>query len=97
MLWSLGRAKNLLNNVVSSFIIVLEMFNWNLLGQISNSIKCEQINKNSYVSKDLSTSCDTKLFSFWVQINKFSNLIEFLFRKIISLFLYILFSDFSHL
>ncbi len=62
----LSKKKNLIGNLIFSLIILLETFNSGLLTMLVNSMDCEKLTNNSYLSKDLRVSCQTDEFHLWV-------------------------------
>lgn len=62
-----GRKKGLSGKLISTFIIVIETLNSGLLVQIANSVICEKINEEYYLSKDLSIICSDDAYLKWVK------------------------------
>ena len=61
-----SKKKNLIGNLISTFIILLETYNSGLLIQLTNSLNCEKLNNSYYLAKDFRVSCQTDEYFFWV-------------------------------
>lgn len=69
------KKKGFSGRIVSTFIIIMENLNSGLLVQILDSVVCEKINDNYYLSKDLNVSCSGSNYFTWVSKKVFSIII----------------------
>ena len=92
-----SKKNSYLDLMVFTNILILFFMQPSVLKSLINPLKCSKIDNNWFITSNMMISCDDDTYSLWVKVLFLSLKLNFLSRKIISLFHWFYFGHLSFL